>query len=553
MRCGSIYGSSALTRAADEGNLFGAYVAEHGLTCAALNFDPELEWDFFRAYPQTPLFGASRHFPDAASDFPASIAGRVRNSPLSRLPEVAVGDFLFVTNLPSLHRIAELRSYFCCTSMPICAVTHALCYEDIALSYTGAVLSALPCDVLITPSASGRTALGRILESAVDRLRRSGVLAATTPTIIDIPYGVEVPPPFPSHKQLARMVFKIPDNAFVILSVGRLTENYKADLDILLTGTYCMQQRERIFLILAGQAPDRRYIRHLHGRLSELGMSGRYLIIENFSQHLKSSLFAAADLFVSVADSIQETFGLTILEAMSHGLPVIGTDWSGYRDLIVHGDTGFLLRTTWCSDAGTTASMMASIASPYETAHYLAQHTIVDVQQLTGFLTLLAGNPQMACQMGRAARDRVIASYSWEVSARSFLATWREQCRIAAEMAAVPASFCDLNYHFGHYATRALQYSDIVSTADTGLDIEAIYAQWNLSNVECYDELESILGELSCPMSVKELRDRGHSLEMIMWLVKKGICRLQQDTSCNSQSTLVEPHYSKDGAKSEAG
>ena len=53
----------------------------------------------------------------------------------------------------------------------------------------------------------------------------------------------------------------------------------------------------------------------------------------------------AADVFLSLPDNIQETFGLVVVEAMASGLPVVGSDWDGYRDLVVDGETGFLVPT----------------------------------------------------------------------------------------------------------------------------------------------------------------------------------------------------------------
>ena len=49
--------------------------------------------------------------------------------------------------------------------------------------------------------------------------------------------------------------------------------------------------------------------------------------------------------FISLSDNIQETFGLTIIEGMAAGKPVIATDWDGYRQTVRHGDTGFLIPT----------------------------------------------------------------------------------------------------------------------------------------------------------------------------------------------------------------
>jgi glycogen synthase len=42
-----------------------------------------------------------------------------------------------------------------------------------------------------------------------------------------------------------------------------------------------------------------------------------------------------------MSDNIQETFGLTPLEAMAAGLPVIVGDWDGYKDTVRDGVDGF--------------------------------------------------------------------------------------------------------------------------------------------------------------------------------------------------------------------
>ena len=53
---------------------------------------------------------------------------------------------------------------------------------------------------------------------------------------------------------------------------------------------------------------------------------------------------AASDMFISLADSYQETFGLTPIEAWLQ-LPVVVSNWNGYRDSIIDNKTGFLIDT----------------------------------------------------------------------------------------------------------------------------------------------------------------------------------------------------------------
>jgi glycosyltransferase involved in cell wall biosynthesis len=47
--------------------------------------------------------------------------------------------------------------------------------------------------------------------------------------------------------------------------------------------------------------------------------------------------------FVQIAPSIFEGFGITILEAMNHSLPIIGTDVDGINDIIQNGQNGLLI------------------------------------------------------------------------------------------------------------------------------------------------------------------------------------------------------------------
>ena len=61
------------------------------------------------------------------------------------------------------------------------------------------------------------------------------------------------------------------------------------------------------------------------------------------SEEAKRQALSSADLALSLVDNTQETFGLAIAEAMAAGLPVIASNWNGYRDLVRHGVDGYLV------------------------------------------------------------------------------------------------------------------------------------------------------------------------------------------------------------------
>ena len=64
----------------------------------------------------------------------------------------------------------------------------------------------------------------------------------------------------------------------------------------------------------------------------------------------KEWLFAEADVLVNVSTDLGETFGFNLLEAKARGLPVVCTNWNGFRDLVEDGEEGLLTACDWEAD-----------------------------------------------------------------------------------------------------------------------------------------------------------------------------------------------------------
>jgi glycosyltransferase involved in cell wall biosynthesis len=87
-------------------------------------------------------------------------------------------------------------------------------------------------------------------------------------------------------------------------------------------------------------------------------------------------------------ETLQESFGITPLEAMASGLPAVVSDWSGYRDTVAHRKTGFHVKTYW-ADCNATTSLLAPL---YEWTHdhFQASQTVaLDTAELYHYLDLL--------------------------------------------------------------------------------------------------------------------------------------------------------------------
>jgi N-acetyl-alpha-D-glucosaminyl L-malate synthase BshA len=96
-----------------------------------------------------------------------------------------------------------------------------------------------------------------------------------------------------------------------------------------------VQERIPAKLILIGDGPERIFIQQL---VRELKL-GDHVYFLGEQDHLEP-LFFCADLFLLPSE--QESFGLTALEAMACGVPVICTETGGLPEVISHGETGFL-------------------------------------------------------------------------------------------------------------------------------------------------------------------------------------------------------------------
>jgi L-malate glycosyltransferase len=95
--------------------------------------------------------------------------------------------------------------------------------------------------------------------------------------------------------------------------------------------------RERIpaKLLMIGDGPERPHVQQL---VKEMGLSSDVHFLGEQDQ--LEPLFFCTDLFL--LPSAQESFGLTALEAMNCGVPVVASDVGGLPEVIVDGETGFL-------------------------------------------------------------------------------------------------------------------------------------------------------------------------------------------------------------------
>ena len=116
-------------------------------------------------------------------------------------------------------------------------------------------------------------------------------------------------------------------------------------------------------LVLVGDGPDQDECRRLAG---ELGLGDRVQFLG--TRDALPELLAPADMFLLA--SKEESFGLSALEAMSCGTPVLATDVGGVSEVVEDGQTGRLVES---GDAQGYAAAMVDILFDKELAANLGR------------------------------------------------------------------------------------------------------------------------------------------------------------------------------------
>jgi glycosyltransferase involved in cell wall biosynthesis len=147
-----------------------------------------------------------------------------------------------------------------------------------------------------------------------------------------IPLGIERPP---ARTSATRASFGLPENAFVLITIGRLVAR-KATTQ--LVDVLAATRLPNAHLLVVGDGPDASAI---SDRARALGVQDRVRLLGSVTDAQKYAALSISDAFVSTSQ--HEGFGLVFLEAMAQGLPVVCYDRGGQTDFLTSGETGYVV------------------------------------------------------------------------------------------------------------------------------------------------------------------------------------------------------------------
>jgi glycosyltransferase involved in cell wall biosynthesis len=327
--------------------------------------------------------------------------------------------------------LAALRNAVSPEIFPITSVTHSLSYADhhqAFLKHLAPTVSARDCLVATSTAAEGA------IQAFFARLRADYGLDEARfpqPGVRRIPLGVDpetMAPAAPDRRVELRRALGLGHETCCLLAFGRIAHHSKMDVIPLLRAVQRLfasgLNPEAVHLLVAGWAEEEdEYPGQLAKLANTLGLP--FAMVKRPTEKEKLELFQAADVFVSIADNPQETFGLTILEAQAAGLPVLASDYDGYRDLVVPGETGLLADTLGPHET-ELADLLAPLLFDNQYHLLLAQQNVVSVPDLADKLDRLVADPSLRLAMGEAGRRRVEHKFSWPAVIQRWVRLWDE-------------------------------------------------------------------------------------------------------------------------------
>lgn len=506
---------------------YGAWVAHQDIVRAALQHSSVEGVHFFLPFKAHSRDELLPGLDELRQDFPHH---QIELKRLIELRDLARQHrYVFADDFEAFTTLALARNTGGECLFPLSTIVHTIPHHTALINYLDVLMLAESFDTIITTSEAGNRTIKTIFED-VGEFIASKLLIDSAPkiNIVKIPLAVDAQFLQPRDSRAARLELNLPPDATLILYLGRISEEFKADLEpLLVTFRRLHSENPNLHLVIAGQDESGRYSSALRSLAERFGISDRVSLVANFLYTQKPLLYSAADIFVSPVDNIQETFGLSILEAMACELPVVASDFSGYRDLIAHGETGFLARTIWNSEAARWAERVAPF--PIKTGQYLAQQTIVDGDELYRYLKLLADDEGLRRRFGSKGRELVASKFSWQGVIGQYEELWKEQWQQLDGRDRKTAFRLPLNYNrqFGHFATMSLQRATMLRPSphrDFGADVQHI-DETRLPYPVKIQELQRVFSALQLrPQSVEELTALGYeaALNAATWLWKKG-------------------------------
>ena len=520
----------------------------------------------FLSHSTSSEFWAQVQRPEHARHFASAVSSLGRSEPVRSVDKSSLGALAQAGVVyypgPGIGEHAFHRAAFGHTAWSLCGITHTTSSAGAMDALADLITSPVqPWDAVICTSIAVKDNVTRLLQAQVDYLQsRLGVTRVVLPLLPVIPLGIHTADfAFTdAQKAAARAALGVPADTLVVLFMGRLSFHAKAHPLAMYQALEAAAQAtgKSVVLVECGWHANE-FIEKSYTDAARLACpSVRVLTLDGRKPEDRQTAWAGADVFCSLSDNIQETFGIVPIEAMAAGLPVVVSDWDGYKDTVRDGVDGFRIPTLM-PQTGLGGDLALRHALEIDTYDMYCGHTCslvaVDVQATAAAFVKLFTSPELRRQMGEAGRKRAVEVYDWKPIIGQYEALWAKQTelRLAAKaetdksgvkpLAHPWPARMDPFHAFANYPTQSLTPQTRLALVDADVDV-AITRSLAYRQLAMVDFAKVILPtEAEVRAVLQTATSTGAALEWVQaipedrrpfvfrslaWLVKLGVLRV---------------------------
>ena len=373
---------------------------------------------------------------------------------------------------PDIEEVAKIRSMHGSTAYSVCGITHTTASHrimDAITSIPGSHIEAW--DAIICTSNSVRSSVETLLDAQEQYLSmRLGANSFNRPQLPVIPLGIHTEDFDFSPEFRRRSRSKITsDDAMIIGYVGRLSFHAKSHPLALyrILSRIQNETKKKIILIECGWYPNTEIEKSYFDAQQKFAPNIHVLKLDGRISDNVSMTYAASDIFCSLVDNYQETFGITPLEAMASGIPVVVTDWDGYKDTVRDSEVGYRIKTK-----SLPLNMGEDFAYRYATGidtydrycGHLSSYVSVDSGDLYQKMNVLVTDDDLRNKLGKVAQIHA-KQYDWSVIYKQYESLWSELNNLRTNASktgfinSIPSRVSPYRY-FETYPTSVISESD---------------------------------------------------------------------------------------------